>query len=116
MSEGKTFTCERCGGTFTSASSDGEAMAEARANGFTEPQEDIALICDDCYQAFMDWMSGIAKVPAPGANNALANILAEAGRIDWSDANVRVGAVEWTVNAPRLPWWRRLLSRIQRVL
>jgi hypothetical protein len=48
-----TFTCARCGGTWDKVWTDEEAMAEAEAT-FTEAElTDAAVICDDCYQAFM---------------------------------------------------------------
>lgn len=55
MSE--TYTCAKCGETFTCGWSDAEAEAEYRAN-FPELADrpvDGANVCDDCYQQFMAW-------------------------------------------------------------
>ncbi len=60
MSEpaGSEYTCAQCGGTFTRASDDAKAIAEAaRDFGVPEAHRDPAMVivCDDCYRAFMVW-------------------------------------------------------------
>lgn len=115
MSQDHTFTCERCGETFISTSSDGEALAEARANGFTESQEDMCLVCDDCYQAFTDWMFGMASRKVVPRKTVLQQALFEAGQIDWSGVGIRPIPVGLLPAGPA-PWWQRLLCRIQRAL
>ena len=48
-----TYRCERCGGVFEETRSDDEAQAEAAAKWPTVPMEDMAEVCDDCYQLLM---------------------------------------------------------------
>ena len=50
------YTCERCGNTYETEVTDAEAMAEAEANGFLDTGP-TAVICDDCYQEFMAWLT-----------------------------------------------------------
>lgn len=61
---GESYTCERCGGTFTKTISDEEAMAEARdlfpADHIAAP-EDQATVCDPCFREIMAW----AETSAP---------------------------------------------------
>jgi DNA-directed RNA polymerase subunit RPC12/RpoP len=61
---GESYTCENCGGTFTKAWSDEEAMAETRSlfppQDITEP-EDIGIVCDSCFHEIVAW----ARVNAP---------------------------------------------------
>lgn len=47
------YTCEECGETFEAEWSDEEAQAEARALFPGVPQEDMAVVCDDCWQGIM---------------------------------------------------------------
>jgi hypothetical protein len=56
------YTCALCGETFEKGWSDEEAHAETREKflGF-DPEKDCAVICDDCYQAFMAWYSKTAS-------------------------------------------------------
>jgi len=62
--EGESFTCARCGVTHEKVRSDEEAIAEAESlwtpETMAEPQ---AVICDDCFQEFMEW----ARVNVPEA-------------------------------------------------
>ena len=59
---GEPYTCECCGGSFHKVRSDEEALAEAEALWTPEtnahPQ---AIVCDSCFQEFMEW----ARVNAP---------------------------------------------------
>jgi hypothetical protein len=43
------FTCAECDGTFDKAWSDEEAMEENRRL-FGEPDDDLVVICDDCFK------------------------------------------------------------------
>jgi hypothetical protein len=56
---GDTVTCARCGATFTTEWSDEDALAEARET-FTSAEVDAPqeLICDDCFDEFMNWRRG----------------------------------------------------------
>lgn len=46
------YTCAGCGATFKTTWTDQEAMAQAAENGFTEA-DDLAIVCEDCYQQIM---------------------------------------------------------------
>lgn len=48
-----TFTCADCGGVFDMAWSDEEARAESKEQWGDIPSDDLAVVCDDCYQALM---------------------------------------------------------------
>jgi hypothetical protein len=55
-----TYTCAHCGGTFTSEWSEEDANAEALENWKVPDashRPDMAAICEDCYQAFMAWLT-----------------------------------------------------------
>jgi rubredoxin len=45
-----TYVCAKCGGTFEKMVPDEEADAEARKI-FGAVTDDMALVCDDCFQA-----------------------------------------------------------------
>lgn len=47
----KTFTCARCGQTFGKTRTDDECREEMESHFGFVPDEDIAIICDDCFQA-----------------------------------------------------------------
>ncbi len=47
---GDEFICEQCHGVFTRTWTDDEADAEARDNGFDPDNDDMVIVCDDCYQ------------------------------------------------------------------
>ncbi len=54
---GEKYTCERCGGVFIKKRSDEEAQAEYREespNSYARGDEE-AIICHDCWVAFMAW-------------------------------------------------------------
>jgi hypothetical protein len=55
---GSKYTCANCRGTFLRASDDAAAIAEA-ARDFATPDASrdpaMAILCDDCYRAFMVW-------------------------------------------------------------
>lgn len=48
-----TFTCAACGGTFPKARSDEEAKAESEENFGEIPEEEVSVICGDCYEIMM---------------------------------------------------------------
>lgn len=51
------FRCAKCGETFSKAWSEEEARAEEAALfGANDP--DAAVLCDDCYRAFLRWFRG----------------------------------------------------------
>lgn len=57
-SNGKTYVCEDCGGTFEYGWSDEEAHEEAVENfGRDGHAPDMALVCDDCYNAIIKALS-----------------------------------------------------------
>ena len=55
----KTFTCDACGGTFDSEWTDEVAAAEHEERWGVPPDEDAAVVCDECYKellAFDEWL------------------------------------------------------------
>ena len=48
--DSNTYTCARCGQTFTKARTDDECRAELESFFGFVPEDDIAIICDDCFQ------------------------------------------------------------------
>ena len=49
----RQYTCANCGETYEYEWSDEEALAEAVSTfGVID---DPTIVCDDCYQRFMDW-------------------------------------------------------------
>lgn len=59
----ETYTCDMCGQVYEKAWTDDEAMAEAEENFGPEiTQADpsqIAIVCDDCYQAAINGRAGV---------------------------------------------------------
>jgi hypothetical protein len=50
-----TYVCDACGGEFNKGWSDEEAHAEAVENfGRDGHAEDMAIVCDDCFQRMTD--------------------------------------------------------------
>ena len=53
---GESFTCARCGVTFTKGWSDEEALAEAvDLFGPGIVADDQEVVCDDCYEVIVAW-------------------------------------------------------------
>lgn len=50
------FRCDNCGGIFDKGDEE-EALAEMKGNFGDLPADERAVICDDCYEKFMKWMS-----------------------------------------------------------
>lgn len=51
----KSFQCAQCRGVFDFGWTDEEAKAEMAKNGWgAMPPEDMALICDDCYNGVIE--------------------------------------------------------------
>ena len=44
-----TYTCEQCGDKFDSDWPPDEALQEARDNGFDVDNDEMVVVCDDCY-------------------------------------------------------------------
>jgi hypothetical protein len=57
IDKGDEFTCHVCGRSFESSSTYEDAVAEA-VRDFGEVAEDADAVCDDCYNAFMEWFRG----------------------------------------------------------
>lgn len=53
--DSESFTCARCGHTFTKAWTDEEANAEAAAR--FRKIDDPVHVCDPCYEAFLRWLA-----------------------------------------------------------
>jgi hypothetical protein len=52
--EGEEYRCASCGGVFVKTRSDEEALAEMAADVKPHPgDDDVATICDDCWQHIM---------------------------------------------------------------
>lgn len=54
----REYTCEGCGGTFTPAPGWSEEDAAKEAEqlfGAPVPEDDRAILCDDCYKQFLAW-------------------------------------------------------------
>jgi rubredoxin len=57
-----TFTCSRCEEIFNKGWSEEEAQAERRENGWADiPDENMIMLCDDCYEWFVKSMNGGIK-------------------------------------------------------
>lgn len=55
--EPPTYTCEACGGTFTSGWDDDAAQAESvQQFGVRGDAPFMACVCDDCYQELLAWL------------------------------------------------------------
>lgn len=56
----RTYTCDRCQGTFETDASEAAVIVEALEMGFKdavlEPDQRMVL-CEDCYQGFLKWFS-----------------------------------------------------------
>jgi DNA-directed RNA polymerase subunit RPC12/RpoP len=50
------YTCVRCGGTFLTNRSDDEAREEALALFPNIEEDEKQVLCEDCWQLFMQWM------------------------------------------------------------
>lgn len=50
MKKGDEFQCAQCGGVFTAAWDDIEAIKEKEGLFPATPMEDCCVICDDCFQ------------------------------------------------------------------
>ena len=51
---GDDYTCEACGGTFAKGWSDAEAREESAR--LFPGEDDMAIVCDDCFQRFYRWL------------------------------------------------------------
>jgi hypothetical protein len=61
-----TYTCAHCGGTFVKGWTDEEANAEAAEAFAPSELEDVALVCEDCWQAMRAAMPDFdARYPVP---------------------------------------------------
>lgn len=49
----RTYTCDRCGGTFETDRSDEDAMEEALRLFGEIPPDQIAVVCTDCHRRMM---------------------------------------------------------------
>lgn len=47
------FKCDECGGVFEKGWSDEEAYAEQENNFGDMPNEQMAIVCDDCFKEIM---------------------------------------------------------------
>ncbi len=55
------YACAHCGETYKKGWSEKEATAEAKANWGDLPDDDKAVVCDDCFKKFMAWHDQTAK-------------------------------------------------------
>lgn len=55
----ETFVCANCHGTFAKVWSDEQAWAEADERWPGMPEDQLAVICDDCYRRFSSWLQGL---------------------------------------------------------
>jgi hypothetical protein len=49
------YQCDACNGIFEKGWTDEEADQECRKNFGEIPENEKAVICDDCYKEFMEW-------------------------------------------------------------
>jgi hypothetical protein len=49
------YTCDKCGGTFTSSWPDEACEAEYQANFGSNAEMTRGILCDDCYEEFWKW-------------------------------------------------------------
>jgi hypothetical protein len=54
---GRQFTCAKCGRSFTSSWTPEEALAEASALFPDDPLKDKRSVCDACYQELLVWLA-----------------------------------------------------------
>ena len=55
---GRKFTCSRCHRELVSERSEEEVLAEERELwGFNEKPEERDVLCDSCFEEFMEWHS-----------------------------------------------------------
>lgn len=58
MRDPQQYQCEQCGGIFDKGWEDADANHEAQDLWGVEnaqAHQDFAVVCDDCFQAFMHW-------------------------------------------------------------
>jgi hypothetical protein len=51
------FTCAKCNETFIKKRSDKESMDEFKDSPRYVPGDEVALLCDDCFNEFQQWLS-----------------------------------------------------------
>jgi hypothetical protein len=57
-----TYRCEECRETFEYGRPDEEAHAEAlRDFGLRGDAPGMAIVCDDCYREFMQWIADVRE-------------------------------------------------------
>lgn len=52
--ESNQFICEQCGGVFDKEVTDEEAMKESKEIFGDIPQNQLAIVCDDCFKKVME--------------------------------------------------------------
>lgn len=55
--EQNLFTCARCGQTYVKAVSDEEALQESEELFGNYDDNDLCVVCDECFNEFMGWLS-----------------------------------------------------------
>ena len=53
------FTCDKCGESFIKGWSSEEARKEFDNAPYNIPGDEIAVICDDCFNEFQRWFNGL---------------------------------------------------------
>lgn len=83
----REFTCEACGGTFTSELTDEQAMAESRKIFGEHIEKDkCAIICDDCYKKMTSERSPVsAEAIEVSQRYAVAFVKSEKLNLDYAD-------------------------------
>jgi hypothetical protein len=57
----KDFTCDKCNEAFYKGWSDEEAMKEFEEAPWNVPDDEIGVICDDCFKEFQIWFNSLKE-------------------------------------------------------
>lgn len=65
MNPKRTFRCALCRGTFETAWTEAEALAEMKRNYPGLSQRDAAITCDACHGAIRNWVGSLDPADIP---------------------------------------------------
>lgn len=64
------YTCENCNQIFNKLWSDEEAKKEYESSSYYMPNEEVAVICDDCFIKFKKWVDSLTEEDHKRIKNA----------------------------------------------